>query len=303
MDRLGTMEAFAAVVESGSFSAAAQRLRSSKSLVSRQIAALEAELGARLFHRTTRSLTLTEDGRGYHAQVVRILEEIAEANASVSNLQAAPRGRLRINAPMSFGYLHLAPAVPDFLALYPEVEIDLTMSDRYVDLIEEGVDLAVRLGRLGDSTLIARKLATIRRVVCGSPDYFKTHGVPQTPEDLSQHACLCYSNLAVADEWRFLRADGSAWPVEVHGRLRADNGDALREAALKGLGLVYLPSFIIGRDLQAATLVSVLTDYVPQDAGLYAVYPHARHLSPKVRAFIDFLATRFGGQPYWDLVQ
>lgn len=303
MDRLGTMEAFAAVVETGSFSAAAARLRTSKSLVSRQVAALEAELGARLFHRTTRSLTLTEDGRGYHAQVERILGDIAEANAAVSNRQAAPRGRLRISAPMSFGYLHLAPAVPDFLALYPEVEIDLTMSDRYVDLVAEGVDLAVRLGRLGDSSLIARKLAQSRRAVCGSPDYLKLHGVPRRPDDLKQHQCLCYSNLAMADEWRFMRDDGSAWPVEVSGRLHADNGDALREAALKGLGLVYLPTFIIGRDLQAATLVSVLTEYVPQDAGLYVVYPHARHLSPKVRAFIDFLANRFGGQPYWDLVE
>src|SRR5215813_2480109 len=165
MDRLGTIEAFVKVSETQSFSEAARRLRSSKSLVSRQIAALEAELGARLFHRTTRSLTLTEEGRGYHDQVVRILGDIAEANASVTNLQAAPRGKLRINAPMSFGYLHLAPAVPDFLARYPEVEIDLSMSDRYVDLIEEGVDLAVRLGRLGDSSLIARKLAPLRRAV------------------------------------------------------------------------------------------------------------------------------------------
>ena len=303
MDRLGTMEAFVAVVETGSFSAAAQRLRSSKSLVSRQVAALEAELGARLFQRTTRSLTLTEEGRGYHAQVVRILGDIAEANAAVTNLQAAPRGKLRISAPMSFGYLHLAPAVPDFLARFPEVEIDLIMNDRYVDLIDEGVDLAVRLGRLSDSSLIARKLAPIRRAVCGTPDYFKAHGMPRTPEDLKQHRCLCYSNLAVADEWRFVRADGSPWPVEVSGRLRADNGDALREAALKGLGLVYLPTFITGRDLQAATMVSVLTEYVPQDGGLHAVYPHARHLSPKVRAFIDFLAERFGGQPYWDLVE
>jgi DNA-binding transcriptional LysR family regulator len=303
MDRLGTMEAFAAVVEAGSFSAAAQRLRSSKSLVSRQIAALEAELGARLFHRTTRSLTLTEEGRGYHAQVVQILGDIAEANRSVTVLGAAPRGRLRINAPMSFGYLHLAPAVPDFLALYPEVEIDLTMSDRFVDLIDEGVDLAVRLGRLGDSSLVARKLAPIRRVVCASPAYLAAHGTPQTPDDLKHHQCLCYSNMSMSDEWRFTRRDGTAWPVEVHGRLRADNGDALREAALKDLGLVQLPSFIIGRDLQAATLVSVLTDYLAQDANIYAVYPHTRHLSPKVRAFIDFLAARFGGRPYWDLVE
>ena len=182
MDRLGTMEAFAAVVEAGSFSGAARRLRTSKSLVSRQVAALEAELGARLFHRTTRSLTLTEEGRGYHAQVVRILAEIAEANRSVSDLQAAPRGRLRINAPMSFGYLHLAPAIPDFLKLYPEVDIDLSMSDRLVDLVEEGVDLAIRSGRLGDSSLIARKLVPIRRAVCASPAYLEAHGTPRTPD-------------------------------------------------------------------------------------------------------------------------
>ena len=297
------MEAFVAVVEAGSFSAAAQKLRSSKSLVSRQIAALETELGARLFHRTTRSLTLTEEGRGYHARLVRILGDIDEANLSVSALQAAPRGRLRINAPMSFGYLHLAPAVPDFLAQYPEVEVDLSMSDRYVDLIEEGVDLAVRLGRLSDSSLVARKIAPVRRAVCASPDYFKAHGVPTTPDELIRHQCLCYSNLAVTDEWRFMRPDGSVWPIEVTGRLRADNGDALREAALKGLGIVYLPTFIIGRDLQAATLTSVLTEFVATDAHIHAVYPHAKHLSPKVRAFIDFMAQRFGGQPYWDLVE
>jgi DNA-binding transcriptional LysR family regulator len=303
MDRLGTMEAFAAVVEAGSFSAAALRLRSSKSLVSRQIAALESELGARLFHRTTRSLTLTEEGRRYHAQVVRILADIAEANRSLSSLQAAPRGLLRVNAPMSFGYLHLAPAVPDFLMQCPEVELDLTMNDRYVDLIEEGVDLALRLGRLAESSLVARKLAPARRVVCASPGYLQAHGVPQTPEDLKAHQCLCYSNMTMSEEWRFIRKDGKAWPVDVKGRLHVNNGDALREAALKDLGLVFLPTFIVGRDLQASTLVSVLTDYVAQDSGLYAVYPHARHLSAKVRAFVDFLVTRFGHQPYWDLIE
>jgi DNA-binding transcriptional LysR family regulator len=303
MDRLGTMEAFTAVVDAGSFSAAALRMRSSKSLVSRQIAALESALGARLFQRTTRSLTLTEEGRRYHAQVVRILADIAEANQSLSNLQAAPRGLLRVNAPMSFGYLHLAPAIPDFLQQCPEVELDLTMNDRYVDLIEEGVDLALRLGRLADSSLVARKLAPARRVVCASPAYLKARGVPETPDDLKQHQCLCYSNIAANDEWRFVRRDGKSWPVEVKGRLHANNGDALREAALKDLGLVYLPTFIVGRDLQSGALVSVLTDYVAQDSGLYAVYPHARHLSPKVRAFVDFLASRFGAQPYWDLVE
>ncbi|HEX9448311.1 MAG TPA: LysR family transcriptional regulator [Dongiaceae bacterium] len=303
MDRLGTMEAFVAVVDARSFSAAALKLRSSKSLVSRQIAALESALGARLFHRTTRSLALTEEGRRYHEQVVRILADIADANQSLSNMQSTPRGLLRVNAPMSFGYLHLAPAVPDFLMQYPEIELDLTMNDRYVDLVEEGVDLALRLGRLADSSLIARKLAPARRVVCASPAYLRDHGVPETPDDLPQHQCLCYSNISASDEWRFVRQNGTPWPVEVKGRLHANNGDALREAALKGLGLVFLPTFIVGRDLQASTLVSVLTEHVAQDTGLYAVYPHARHLSPKVRAFVDFLATRFGTQPYWDLVE
>jgi DNA-binding transcriptional LysR family regulator len=159
------------------------------------------------------------------------------------------------------------------------------------------------LGRLADSSLVARKLAPARRVVCASPAYLKARGVPETPDDLKQHQCLCYSNIAANDEWRFVRRDGKSWPVEVKGRLHANNGDALREAALKDLGLVYLPTFIVGRDLQSGALVSVLTDYVAQDSGLYAVYPHARHLSPKVRAFVDFLASRFGAQPYWDLVE
>lgn len=303
MDRLAAMEAFARVAEARSFSEAARRLRSSKSVISRHVAALEAELGARLFHRTTRSLTLTEVGRAYYDRVGRILADIDEANQSVTVLQAAPRGRLRVNAPMSFGFLHLAPAVPDFLARYPEVEVEMTMNDRYVDLVDEGFDVAVRIGRLGDSSLVARKLAPIRRAVCASPAYFDAHGVPETPTDLIRHSCLCYSNVAATDEWRFSSPDGRPWPVEVKGRLRANNGDALRVAALAGAGLTYTPTFIIGRDLQAGSLVAVLGEFVPQDTAVHAVYPHSRHLSPKVRAFVDFLAERFGPRPYWDLVE
>jgi DNA-binding transcriptional LysR family regulator len=300
MDRLAAIEAFVRVAESGSFSKAAERLNSSKSAVSRQVGALEAELGARLIHRTTRALTLTEAGRSYFEQAARILADLAEANASVGQLQAAPRGRLRVSAPMSFGFLHLAPAVPEFLDRYPDVELDMIMNDRFVDLVDEGFDMAVRVGTLADSSLVARKLAPMRRTVCAAPAYLEKRGVPASPGDLKAHECLCYSNVGMAQEWRFVRADGRPWPVEVRGRLHANNGDALRAAALRGFGLAVLPSFLVGRDFQSGALVSVLEEFLPQDSAVHAVYPHARHLSPKVRAFVDFLAERFGPVPYWD---
>ena len=300
MDRLAAIEAFVRVAECGSFSKAANRLHSSKSVVSRQVSALEAELGARLLHRTTRALTLTEAGRGYFERAARILADLAEANASVGQLQAAPRGRLRVSAPMSFGFLHLAPALPDFLGRYPDVDLELVMNDRNVDLVDEGFDMAVRIGTLADSSLVARKLAPMRRTVFASPAYLQARGTPASPDDLKAHECLCYSNLGMSQEWRFVRPDGRPWPVEVHGRLHANNGDALRAAALRGFGLAVLPSFFVGRDLQSGALVSVLDAFMPQDSALYVVYPHARHLSPKVRAFVDFLAERFGPDPYWD---
>lgn len=303
MDRLAAMQAFARVAETRSFSEAARRLRVSKSVLSRQVAALEAELGVRLFHRTTRALTPTEIGEAYYQRVSRILADIEEAEQSVGLLQGSPRGRLKVNAPMSFGYLHLAPALPDFLAACPEIEVEMAMNDRTVDLIEEGFDVAVRIGRLSDSSLVARKLAPMRLVVCASPAYLAEKGTPATPADLKHHECLLYSNEPAPEEWRFATPEGNAWAATVHGRLCANNGDTLRIAALRGLGLVRLPTFIVGRDLQAGTLVSVLADYVAQDSGLYAVYPEARHLSPKVRVFVDFLSQRFGPHPYWDLVE
>lgn len=302
MDRLAALEAFAKVAETQSFSEAARRLRSSKSAVSRHVAALEADLGARLLHRTTRSLTLTEAGRSYYERASRILADLEEADASVSQLQAAPRGRLRVNAPMSFGFLHLAAALGDFLTRYPEIELDVALTDRFVDLVDEGVDVAVRIGNLSDSSLVARRLAVIRRVVCASPDYLKARGVPQTPDDLKAHDCLINTNMGAGREWRFAHADGKPWPVEVNGRMHSNNGDMLRVAALRGHGFVDLPTFIVGEDLKAGTLVGVLEPYVAQHLTLNAVYPTARHLSPKVRAFVDFLSQRFGGdKPYWDV--
>ncbi|HIJ38544.1 MAG TPA: LysR family transcriptional regulator, partial [Rhodospirillaceae bacterium] len=278
-------------------------LRISKSVVSRQIATLETYLGARLFHRTTRSLALTEIGQAYFERCARILADIDEANMSVNTLQAAPRGRLRINAPMSFSILHLAPLLPIFLERFPQLDLDLAMNDRIINLIEEGFDVAIRIGKLEDSSLICRQLAPARLAVCASPDYLAKFGEPKTPEELADHCCLSYSNLSTADEWKFRNSDGQRRPVEVKGRLRVNNADVLREAALAGSGIVMLPTFICGRDLQSGRLVSVLNNFILQDIAIHAVYPHNRHLSPKVRAFVDFLAEHFGPRPYWDLME
>jgi DNA-binding transcriptional LysR family regulator len=300
MDRFAALQAFVAVAEVKSFSEAARRLRLAKSAVSRQVGALEADLGVRLFHRTTRSLSLTEAGRGYFERAERILADLDEADLAVSHLQAAPRGRLRVSAPMSFGFLHLAPALSDFLARYADVTVDVAMNDRFVDLVDEGFDVALRIATLPDSSLIARRLAPARRVICASPKYLAARGAPQSPDDLRAHDCLFNSNLPSARDWRFVASDGSAWPVTVNGRLSANSGDALRIAALHGLGLANLPTFLVGADLKAGTLATVLDAFVAQDLSISAVYPHSRHLSPTVRAFVDFLADRFGPDPYWD---
>jgi DNA-binding transcriptional LysR family regulator len=300
MDRLSALEAFVRVAETGSFSEAAHRLKTSKSAVSRLVSGLEADLGVRLIHRTTRSLTLTEAGRGYCERAGRILADLAEADQSVSRMQATPRGRLVVNAPMSFGHLHLGAAIPDFLARHADVTVDLTLTDRFVDLIDEGVDVAVRIGTLADSSLVARRLAPVRRVVCASSTYLAARGTPATPADLAAHDCIGYSYSPQRQEWRFCEPDGREHPVAVTGRLSLNNGDAIRAAALRDAGLALLPTFIVGADLREGRLVSVLESFVPQNMSLNAVYPHARHLSPKVRAFVDFLAERFGPRPYWD---
>ena len=303
MNRLSAIESFVKVAELHSFSQAAARLNTSKSVVSRHVAALEAQLGLRLFHRTTRAITLTEAGRGYFERVSQILLDLQDADQAVSHLQMTPRGRLKVSAPMSFGFLHLAPALADFLGQYPELEVDVTMNDRFEDLVGEGLDLAVRIGTLGDSSFIAKKIAPIRRVICASPRYLAAHGTPDVPQDLRAHQCLCNSNQPGGHEWRFTMPEGKSVTVPVKGRLALNNGDALRVAALNDLGFVDIPTFIVGGDLKAGTLVSVLDVHVPQSLALHAVYSHARHLSPKVRAFIDFLASRFGPRPYWDQVE
>ncbi|KIL98133.1 Transcriptional regulator LysR family [Paramagnetospirillum magnetotacticum MS-1] len=297
--RFDTIIAFVRVAETGSFSEAARRLNLSKSMISRQVSALEADLGVRLLHRTTRSLSPTEAGRAYLERCQRILADLDEANLLVSHLQAVPRGRLRVSAPLSFGIGHLAESLPGFLARYPEIELEMGFTDRHVDLVEEGWDLAVRIGRLADSSLIVRRLAPIRRLAAASPDYVARRGTPVHPSELSGHDCLTHGG-RVHSEWRFTGEDGKPIQVEVKGRFDSDNGDVLRDMAMAGLGIVLLPSFFLGDGIRAGRLVPLLEKYVPLDSSLNVVYPHGRHLSPKVRAFVDHLAATFGPEPYWD---
>ena len=298
LDRMASMAAFTKVVGAGSFSAAAREMQVSQALVTKQIQELEGWLGARLLNRTTRRLSLTEVGTAFYERAARILEAVEEAKDAAGALQTVPRGRLRINAPVSFGLLHLAPVVTDFLKRYPDVSVELLVNDRVVDLLEGEFDVGVRIGRLRDSSLIARRVAPIRLAVCAAPDYLARHGEPKTPEDLAKHHCLEYTYFESRGEWRLLNPKGDEIAVPVSGRYLANNADVLRTTALAGGGVILLPTFIVGEDLRAGR--RLLPDYPPPEQGLHALYPPGRHLSAKVRSFVDFLVARFGGEPAWD---
>lgn len=300
MEDLSAMAVFARVVEMESFSGAARALGLSKSAVSKRVGRLEDRMGLRLLNRTTRRLSLTEAGAAFYEGCRRVVAEAEAAERAVTRLASAPRGRLKVNAPMSFGVRHLAPALPDFMARYPELNVDLTLNDRVVDLVEEGFDLAIRIARLAESSLIARRLAPNRLVLCAAPSYLAAHGAPRAVEDLKDHACLLYSYQTAGDAWR-LCGPGGERRLAVTGRLRINNGDALLAAALGGLGVALLPCFICGQDLRAGRLIQVLPAWSgPADTAIAAVYPASRNLSPKVRVFVDFLTERFSGTPYWD---
>lgn len=289
---------FAAVAEAGSFSAAARALGVSKSAVSKQVSQLEATVGARLLQRTTRRLSLTEAGAALLARGQRVLAELDGVETDLGRLGGPPRGLLRLSAPMSFGQRHVAPLLPAFLAAHPGVQVELDLTDRTVDLIGERFDCAVRVGRLPDSTLVARRLAPARRVVCAAPDYLARHGVPRTPEALRRHACLDYTYLAAPGGWPFTSGSRTR-RIAVRGPLSSNNGEALRDAALAGLGIALLPTFIVGDDLRADRLRALLTAYECWDASIFAVYPPTRHVPAKLRAFVDFLAGHCGAAP-WD---
>lgn len=298
MDTLTSMKVFAAVVESGSFAAAADRLDMSRAMTSKYVAHLEEHLGTRLLQRTTRKLTLTESGATYYERCVQILADISEAEEGALHLNETPRGTLRLTVPVSFGILHMGPVISDYMKQYPDVKVDILVTDRRVDLLEEGLDMAIRIGSLSESGLVAKKFASDRLVICAAPEYLKRHGTPQTPADLAQHNCLIYSYAAAGDEWK-LDGPGGQHTVKVSGTLRATNGDMVKLAALGGVGLIRQPVFICADDLRNGKLVEVLPEYKSYDLGIYAVYPSRKHLSAKVRSFVDFIADAFDLKSEW----
>jgi DNA-binding transcriptional LysR family regulator len=300
LDTLTDIAVFVQVVDSGSFTAAAERLELSKAVVSKYVTRLENRLGARLLNRTTRRLSLTEVGRAFYERSQAGLRELEEAEAEVSRLQGAPRGTLRINAPMSFGILHIAPAIPEFLQQYPDLNVDMNLDDRQLDLVEEGFDLAIRIAQLPDSTLVARRLGPCRHVVCGAPGYFRRHGIPRTPRDLRDHNAITFKYQDSAREWHFLAPDSTPVRVPVRGSIQMNNSLGLREALLQEVGITLTPTFVVGEDIQTGRLEAVLKDYKTLELSIYAVFPQQRHLSPKVRAFVEFMAGRMAGEPAWD---
>lgn len=299
MDILPGMAVFAEVVEAKSFTGAARRLGMSKAAVSKQISRLEERLGARLLNRTTRKLSLTEVGAAFYERCARIVAEAEEAELAVTRLHETPRGTLRVDVPVDFGIQYLTPLLPAFMLANPELKVDISFNDRFVDLVDEGFDLAIRIGQLPDSSLIARKLAETRAVICAAPEYWDRYGRPLHPSELEHHNCFAYSYLATGSEWRLAGREGEI-SVRVSGTLRANNGNALRQAAAAGLGVVATPVFMACDDLRAGRLEPVLRDYEAQRRGIYAVYPHNRHLSAKVRAFVDYLAEALNPAPWED---
>ncbi len=299
MADLNLMAIFARVVEAGSFAEAARRLGTSRSSVSKAVAKLEKSLGAHLLNRTTRHLSLTEIGAAVSEHCTRMLEEATDAEHLVGSLSTEARGVLRVSASVAFGTLHVAPALATFLSHHPELKIDLSITDRWVNLAEEGYDVAIHVTGDPQPNLVARPLAPVRRRLCATPNYFRRKGIPRTPTDLVGHDCLDYTRSGETGRWRFTGPAGEI-SVPVSGPLRVDDDEALSQAVLGGLGVGLLPTFIIGKDLQSGSLQAVLSEYIPVERQVYAMYLPTRHLPSKVRVFIDFMVAHIGAEPYWD---
>jgi len=299
MDRLDAMRAFTRVVAHGSYAEAGRQLGLTRSAISKAVMELEQRLGARLLDRTTRRVSPTEVGRAYYERCLDVLAGVDEAELLAARLHDEPRGVLKLNAPMSFGILYLGAAIADFMAQHVDLAVVLTLDDRFVDPLQEGVDVTIRVGALGDSSLIARKLAPARLVVVGAPDYLARHGTPVVPADLARHRCLAYGHSTAAQRWQLSR-DGAPLSVPVSSSLCSNNGEVLRAAALRGLGLALLPTFLVGQDIAEGRLVSLLPDHPPAERGIYALYAPNRFLPAKTRLLIDFLVARFGTEPPWD---
>lgn len=292
MDRFLEMQTFNAVVDAGSFVKAADALAMSKAAVSRYVVDMETRLGVRLLHRTTRRLSLTDEGQIFYGRSKELLAQLAEAEDEITSRSDAASGLLRINAPFTFGVLHLAPLWGAFRAQHPKVKLDVTLADRLVDLVEEGYDVAIRIAKLENSSLVSKRLATTRMVLCASPQYLKLHGSPMHPGELAQHSVISYSYLSTRDEWHFKGPQG---PVSVKTKpcIHTNNGDTCRAAALASHGIILQPSFLVGDDLASGALVELMPEFRSLEIGIYAVYPSRKHVSPKVRALIDFLTHHF----------
>ncbi len=290
MDRLTEIEAFVRVVDLGGFTDAAKKMGVSKSAVSKHVAALEDRLGARLLNRTTRRVNPTEIGLAYYDRAIRVLSEATEADEMVTAMQETPRGELRVSAPTSFGIRTLAPAIAEFLKQYEDISVHLVFDDRFVELVAEGYDMAIRIGDLPDSTLRARKLADAQVKLIAAPAYLEAHGEPVTIADLSTHNLLHYSNLSSGNFWRLLTPTGQERQVRAVGRLTVNNGDALLTACESGLGIAFLPDFIVDASLERGAVVELMEHARRPPLGIFAVYPQGRYTQPKLRAFIDFLA-------------
>jgi DNA-binding transcriptional LysR family regulator len=291
MDLFSSMKVFVAVVDGGSFAAAANRLDTSRAMASKQVQNLEEHLGTRLLNRTTRKLSLTETGRGFYERCVQIIADVEEAEQAAGQMTSVPRGVLKVTMPLSYGQHVLGSMIGEYAQSYPLVRLDIALSDRKVDIVEEGFDLAIRIGALAQSDLIARKIGGIRSLVCAAPAYLARFGTPASPGELPRHACLGYTLTGTGGEWRLEGADGEV-VVPIAGPVRADNGDFLRLAAVSGAGIVMQPEFIVGDDLAAGRLVRILPAWQSGELGVHAVYPSRKHLSAKVRTFVDFMAAR-----------
>ncbi len=299
MDKLDAMNAFAKVVAAGSYAEAARRLGLTRSAVSKAVMELEQLMGARLLDRTTRRVTATEAGLAYYERCVSILAEVEETEIQISRLHDEPKGVLKINAPMSFGILYLGAAVADFMVRHADLRIELTLNDRFIDPLEEGVDVTVRIGVLADSSLIARRLAPARRVLVASPDYIARHGAPAAPAALIHHRCLNYGHMAATQRWQLVQGSETI-TVPIEAALCSNNGEVLRAGALAGNGITNLPTFLVGPDIEAGRLQVLLPQTPPTALAIYALYAPNRYLAAKTRVFIDFLVERFGEAPSWD---
>jgi DNA-binding transcriptional LysR family regulator len=294
MDKLASIKAFTQVVTNAGFSAAAREMGISRSAVNKLVINLENELGVQLLYRSTRRVSPTETGLAFYERCVSILADLQEAELAVSQLHTEPKGILKVNAPMSFGTLHLAPAIADFMVQYPDVRLQVTLDDRFVDPIEEGFDAIIRIAEPPTAaSLVVHPITKAKRVICAAPSYLAKYNTPTHPLELRDRSCLHYGYLATGNQWKLIGTDGE-YTVPVHGVLCSNNGEMLREAAIKGLGIALLPTFIVGEDIQQGTLTTILSDYSPPEISICIVYPINRHLSIKMRVFTDFLQQRFG---------